>query len=68
MMSLNVQKCNSFCYSLGTSTPTPIYYHDGQPLAVIASYKDLGVIFDSKLKFNFHYVGLLSRASKMIIQ
>lgn len=37
----------------------------GQPLTVIAFYKDLGVNFDNKRRFNLHYVDVLRKALRM---
>lgn len=43
----------------------PVYYPDGNPFSVIFTYKNLGVTVDSKLRFNCHYVDILSRAYRM---
>lgn len=34
-------------------------------ISMIPSYKDLAVTFDNKLSIIFHYVDVLSRASRM---
>lgn len=46
-------------------SPTPVYYLDGQALRVIASYKDIDVAFDTKFRFNFHYVDVFNHAFRM---
>ena len=64
-LTLNVNKCHWMRYSLKPSPSSFSYSLSGQPLSLLTSFKDLGVIFDDKLRFNSHFVDIINRASKM---
>lgn len=54
-LPLNMRECYSYAVQKNHSL-TPVYYLDGEPFAMIASNKDLDATFESKFRFNSHYV------------
>ena len=67
-LCFNIDKCK--CLHFGYNYPENTYYfNDGTNTAVIETCKeekDLGVTFDSALKFDEHINAIVSKANKII--
>lgn len=63
---LNVQKCNTVSYTTKKTTITNNYYIDGVILSRQSTFKDLGVIFDTKLSFVSHIETLVADCHKTL--
>jgi hypothetical protein len=65
-MQANTSKCKIITYTRGYS-PIRFQYTMGQlPLERVASMKDLGIILDSKLRFNEHISRTVAKANSML--
>lgn len=60
-MKLSIPKCAV----LKTVPDDTVYYLDGHPLPLVPSIRDLGVIFDSDLKFRSHIVHVAKTAGRV---
>ncbi len=63
---LNVSKCHSITFSLSPFDCSVQLYINEILLENVEQIRDLGVIFDSKLKFVEHYNIIISKAAKML--
>lgn len=67
LLSLNIEKCSAMRYTKNIVNRFDIVYLlNGSCLQVINEIKDLGVIFDYKLKFDSHINMITNKAFKMI--
>ena len=62
-LRLNTRKCVGMHFGRG---PVNNYCIDGIPLEKVDSYRDLGVMVDSSLKFHMHVRGVVGRAGAMM--
>lgn len=65
-LQLNIDKCFSITFSRKAEPITNIYVLNDQTLTIKCSIKDLGVILDSKLNFQEHYIRVVNRAARML--
>ena len=65
-LPLNTSKCCVMTYTSRTNEIQNIYQLNGQALERVSNFKDLGVLFDSKLKFNEHHKEITQKAFKML--
>jgi Reverse transcriptase (RNA-dependent DNA polymerase) len=65
-LSLNVSKCTVVSFTKKYNTIIYDYNIDNNNLERHNSFKDLGVIFDSKLSFSEHISHIVSSSSKML--
>lgn len=65
-INLNIEKCNSIVFSNKHVPTTASYYIGNHLLNEVASIRDLGIIFDKKLKFDEHIDTMVSKAYKML--
>ena len=61
-LAISVPKC---AVLMTDSTSAQTYVLDDAPLPVVSYYKDLGVVFDSQLKFRHHITSIAKSASKL---
>lgn len=64
-LELNVNKCSKVTYSLRKSPISFNYTIGGCTLSEVYTVKDLGVTFDTKLKFEAHIIDATNRAYRM---
>lgn len=65
-LSLNTQKCKFISFT-AKRIPLPTTYNiDGTPLEQVTSINDLGILLDSKLKFNLHIDNIYRKSLKML--
>ena len=65
-LSLNISKCAGMTY---TRRRNPIYFNysiDNQQLSRVTTFKDLGIIFDDKLTFKYHYDYIINKSYAML--
>lgn len=65
-LRLNTDKCKSIIFSNRRTPSTARYMIGGQELERVESIRDLGVNFDTKLKFDVHIDGIVRKANKML--
>jgi len=65
LLKLNIIKCKVVTYSMNDIINSN-YYLDNVELEKLSSIKDLGVTFDSKLKFNLHIIDKVNKAYSML--
>ncbi|CAH2097315.1 unnamed protein product [Euphydryas editha] len=65
-MGLNPSKCHVIRFSRKKATLTRTYYINHIPLDELDHTRDLGVIVDSKLRFNLHIEDVVGRAFRML--
>lgn len=65
-LQLNIQKCNTIIYSNRMSHQRPLYFMNGSYLRELSEIKDLGVTFDSKLKFDRHIDQIVKKSYSML--
>mgnify|MGYP002738819536 CR=1 FL=1 len=65
LMSLNLNKCKHMAFSW-RSCINSVFFIDGIPISRVETIKDLGVVFDPKLKFHLHIEHISHRASSML--
>lgn len=66
VLYLNVSKCKIISF---TRSLDPLLYHYNilnETLMRVEYQKDLGVVFDTKLKFNLHYDYIISKANSLL--
>lgn len=63
---MNISKCCSIVFSHKRTPLHPQYYMNSELLSVVPVIKDLGVYFDSVLKFDNHCQIVSNRAAKML--
>lgn len=63
---VNIEKCTSMSFSRLLLNIQPSYLIDNKLLKIVNDFKDLGVIFDSKLNFDLHIEYLTSKASCLL--
>lgn len=65
-LSLNINKCHFIAFT-NKNVSIPVTYHiNHTPLIQVNQIKDLGVILDSKLKFDKHIEMITNKAYKML--
>lgn len=64
-LGLNVNKCFKVTYTLKKTHVNKDYHIDDKAVREVNKIKDLGVTFDSKLKFDSHYGDISNRAYRM---
>lgn len=64
-MSLNLTKCKKLSFSRTTLIPTQ-YYINNYELENVSSFRDLGVIFDPKLRFHLHIESTVNKAKSIL--
>lgn len=65
-LELNISKCKHMRF---TRRSNPLHFNfsiNGHNLDTVSCVKDLGVLLDTKLSFNTHIDGIVSRASKLL--
>ena len=65
LLRLNVDKCKHVSYGRNVDNSSE-YFIDGHKLETLCSYKDLGVLFDTKLGFNQHIMDKVNKAYSML--
>ena len=65
-MSLNIQKCAVITFTLKTNYPEFIYHINDTELRRVNNIKDLGIIFDTNLSFDFHIDMIRARTFKLL--
>lgn len=65
-MEANVKKCKTMTFCRTRSSLVFDYAMDGRLLERVASFRDLGVLLDSKLRFNEHIVSATAKALAML--
>lgn len=66
-LMLNVSKCQFITYSRKRiSSPPRIYYISDNPVPVVTSLRDLGVICDKELNFRSHIDNIINRANSAL--
>lgn len=65
-MSVNVSKCKAITFSRCVTTLAHQYRIDKTPLDNVKSIRDLGVIMDSKLRFNEHVSTVTAKAFSVL--
>lgn len=65
-MSLNPSKCHVVRFSRKKNVPYRVYHINQEPLNEVSHTRDLGVILDSKLRFNLHIDNVATKAFKML--
>lgn len=65
-LKLNVSKCNAICFSNKYSPTPPTYTISDVTLNQVTTIRDLGIIFDNKLKFDVHIESMVNTAYKML--
>lgn len=65
-IALNIGKCHALSFTNRMDPLTPSYSIDNVELKVVHEMKDLGVLFDSKLRFDSHVRGISNRACRML--
>lgn len=67
-LQLNINKCNAMTFTRKHPNFIQTYNYNinNRPLNRVNSYKDLGIILDSKLNFHLHSNNITSRAYKML--
>jgi len=68
LLQLNLAKCKTLTVCLKPSLPHQPYsiqFNDGV-LATVSCEKDLGVLFDDKLKFDHHIAAIVSKANQRL--
>lgn len=65
-MSLNVSKCHSMQFSRNRKVQTHKYTLHQQTLHEVDEVRDLGIIFDKKLKFDRHILHITSKGFKTL--
>ena len=63
---LNIKKCQAMSFSRSTCNILYPYNIDSIELSRVNCMKDLGVIFDPKLTFNFHVDYVISKSLSML--
>lgn len=66
LLKLNVDKCKHVSYVRGASVHASKYVINEDTLETLDSYKDLGVLFDSKLNFGLHIMDKVKKANSML--
>ena len=61
-LELNIDKCKIFTFNLKFQTINYVYFLNGHVLQRVNKIKDLGVIFDNHLKFNFHIEDITNKS------
>lgn len=61
-LHLNIEKCHTMIFSNKIVPSEPIYFIDNIPLLQRSSVKDLGVIFDDKLRFDEHVDSIVKKS------
>lgn len=65
-LKLNIQKCNFMAFTNRIIPLQTNYFIDGEELVKPDSVKDLGVIIDSKLKFDLHIDYIVIKSYRML--
>ena len=65
LLKLNVNKCKVVSY--GKNVTNYVYNIDSVALENLVMFKDLGVIFDSSLKFSVHITDKIKKANNMLL-
>ena len=61
-LPISIRKCS--CIVLGNIDTSDVHYSvNDQPVNTVSEVRDLGVIFDSSLKFNSHISGIVAKAN-----
>lgn len=64
-MTLNSEKCKVISFSRKRQPLNVVYLINGAPIHRVELINDLGVVFDSSLRFNSHIDNIIARAFKM---
>lgn len=64
-MSLNLKKCKVMSFTRSTLLPTR-YFCGNYEIEKVSNFKDLGVIFDGKLRFNLHIDACVVRGMSLL--
>lgn len=65
-LHLNIKKCFVIAYSRKKGMVPHRYLIDGVPLQNVTFIQDLGVMFDSFLKFDIHITSIINKSLKML--
>ena len=65
-MVLNTDKCNFIRFTRSRSIPHNSYYINNVPLQEVKNIRDLGVILDSRLRFDMHIDNICKKALKTL--
>lgn len=65
-MLLNTNKCSYIRFTRKIKPIESRYSLNGEKLVVVSEVRDLGVLLDSKLKFNVHINNIVTRAAQML--
>lgn len=64
-MVLNLNKCYHIKFTRKTNPIQATYNIDGKTLTEVTTICDLGVVFDSKMSFRFHFESITKKASQL---
>lgn len=65
-LNMNIMKCTRTAFGTGNNVIKCDYSIGSHKLEAVDSYKDLGVIFDSKLNFKLHYEIVCQKAAQKL--
>lgn len=63
-LELNISKCNSISFCRKPHVNNYVYKLMNEPLTIVQQVKDLGVVLDTKLSFEYHIDAIVAKASK----
>ena len=63
-LPFNASKCK--CLHFGKNNPNNVYYLKETPIACCEEEKDLGITFDTSLKFNEHICNITKKANQVL--
>lgn len=63
---LNPKKCKALVISRQRNVIPPVYFIGNEPLSIVNSVRDLGVIIDRHLDFDYHLQVTINEANKML--
>jgi len=66
MLTLNVAKCKTMCFTRSRLVPNKDYFLDGCIIEKVDTFKDLGITFTTNLLFHKHIDGCISKANSML--
>ena len=65
-LALNIEKCHMMSFTNKLHNIQFDYVLNTKNLSTLDSFSDLGVKFDSKLKFTYHYDSITNKAARML--
>ena len=62
-LNFNILKCKMLHFGPHQAN---VYNLNGTPIEIVTSHKDLGILFDDKLKFHLHSTDITSKANRIL--